>query len=395
MTQAESRFKTWQKTKLKDLGRVVTGTTPPTAQKDYFGVDFPFITPTDITDFNVRYNYETERFLSNKWNAAAKKTLIPKNSTCFVCIGSTIGKVCLTKENSFTNQQINTIVANPQKADFKYIYYLLKKNQDDIIKQYGGSGSGKAIINKSTFENIEFLIPNNIDEQKRIADILSAFDNKIELNNKINQNLEQMAQAIFKEWFVKNPESENWKKEKLNSLFNFIGGAQPPKAEHIYESRDGYVRFIQNRDYSDDSHKTYIKISNKNKTCNEYDIMVDKYGEVGVVRFGITGAYNVALAKLEPVKPFYREFLRFYFLQDNIQKIIESTAIASTRGSLNQNTFIGMEILLPSDGLLKKFGIISLGIIDKIMFNKRENQKLASLRDLLLPKLISGEIKLQ
>ena len=112
MTKIKSQSKTWRKARLGDMGRVVTGTTPPTAQKDYFGEDFPFITPTDIADFNVRYNYETERFLSDKWSKVAKKILIPKNSICFVCIGSTIGKICLTREDSFTNQQINTIVAD-------------------------------------------------------------------------------------------------------------------------------------------------------------------------------------------------------------------------------------------------------------------------------------------
>ncbi|OGZ88994.1 MAG: hypothetical protein A2581_00175, partial [Candidatus Staskawiczbacteria bacterium RIFOXYD1_FULL_37_110] len=183
----EASAKAWRKVKLGELGSIITGTTPPTGRKDFFGGDFPFITPTDIVDFNIRYNYKTERFLSEKWKNKAERILIPKDAVCFVCIGSTIGKICLANKKSFTNQQINTFVADPKKVNSKFIYYLLKDNQENIIKQYGGSGSGKEIINKSTFSGIELLINGDIKEQKRIADVLSGFDDKIELNNKINQ----------------------------------------------------------------------------------------------------------------------------------------------------------------------------------------------------------------
>lgn len=375
MTQTGSQFKAWQTTKLKDMGRVVTGTTPPTTKRNYFGVDFPFITPTDITDFNVRYNYKTERFLSNKWNAVAKKILIPKNSICFVCIGSTIGKVCLTKEDSFTNQQINTIVVNPQKADSKYIYYLLKKNQDDIIKQYGGSGSGKAIINKSTFENIEFSIPNDINGQKRIADILSALDDKIELNNKINQNLEQMAQAIFKEWFVKNPESEI-RNLKLGDLADISYGHGPSSSQLKKEGypvygANGIIGYLDSYNFLD------------------RQIIIGCRGVVGNVT--LTLPQCVITHNSLVIKPKSKRKIFFYYLLRN--QNLDAVVGGSAQPQITINDLEKLELITASEKSQDKFELIAENIEQKRLAIFYENQKLAHLRDLLLPKLMNGEIK--
>ena len=141
----------------------------------------------------------------------------------------------------------------------------------------------------------------------------------------------------------------------ISSIVNFEGGAQPPKSEHIYEKRPGYIRFIQNRDYGSDSHITFIPISKRNKTCSADDILLDKYGEAGAVRYGLAGAYNVALLKVIPSLPNTKEWIRDFLSQDIVEKQLFQSSQASTRPSLNESTFLGMKIPLPSEKDLEEY----------------------------------------
>ncbi|RMF92723.1 MAG: restriction endonuclease subunit S, partial [Candidatus Schekmanbacteria bacterium] len=145
--------------------------------------------------------------------------------------------------------------------------------------------------------------------------------------------------------------------------------------------------------YTLNAHLTYIPKSKRNKLCDEYDIMMDKYGEAGKVRFGLKGAYNVALAKITPIPPLTKEHLRWFLKQSEIQQLIEASAVASTRASVNKVVFRNLKILLPPKGLLEKFENIGKLYIDNYLKLQKENQKLATIRDLLLPKLVGGEIR--
>lgn len=381
----------WRKVKLREVGKIVTGKTPPTAEKDYFDSDFPFITPTDITDFNIRYNYVTDRFLSKKWFVRAKNLLIPENSICFVCIGSTIGKICLTKKDSFTNQQINTVIVNPEKADFKYIYYLLKNNQGNVIKEYGGGGAAKAIINKSTFENIEFLILENVLEQKRIASILSAFDDKIELNNKINQNLEKIAQEIFKQWFVKF-KFPGYKKAKFvdSELKKIPKGWEVKNLGDILTLEYGKALTSINRK------KGSVPVYGSSGIVGYHDKkLVDGHGII-IGRAGIPGSIYWSQVDFHCVdSTFYVEtkiskYFLFYLLKrQNLKSLISGSAVPG----INRNIIYPNRIVLPLTDIINNFDKVISSIFLKIYKNKLENQKLISLRDLILPKLMSGEIK--
>ncbi|MWQ00210.1 hypothetical protein F9874_04270 [Glaesserella parasuis] len=338
--------------------------------------------------------------------------------------------------------------------DAQYLYYYLASDfgQEEIRKATVGAVQPKLPL--YGIENIEIDWKTR-NERISIVSILESLDKKIQLNTQINQTLEQIAQTIFKSWFIDfdpvhakanalasgqtaeqatqaamavisgkntqelhrlqtaNPEQYQqlweiadafpsgvdeegvpwgWEERELSYLFEFLSGAQPPKSEHIYEEKEGYERFIQNRDYSNDNHKTYIPISKKNKRCTEKDILMDKYGEAGKVRYGIKGAYNVALAKIVPQKDNLREFLRSYFTQDKIRNYLSSSSMASTRNSLNSTTFTRMKVIVPNDFLLSTFDKLANEKIDKILQIKQENIELSKLRDYLLPKLLSGEV---
>ena len=159
-------MKSFKKTKIKNLGRIITGKTPPTKNSEFYGVTYPFITPTDITENRIYCT--TKRFLSENGKDYQKNNLLPSNTICYTCIAS-IGKICIANRSSFTNQQINSIIVN-NKHDYRFIYYLLKNETRRIIGQAGGVAS--PIINKSVFSNIEISVPEDKRIELKISNIL-------------------------------------------------------------------------------------------------------------------------------------------------------------------------------------------------------------------------------
>lgn len=406
--------KTWRKVKLGDLFRIKHGFA---FKGEFFSNKGKYIllTPGNFSERSgLMLKGEKEKYYTGK----IPNSYILEKGDLLVVMTDILqtapylgAPAVIDKDDAYLhNQRLGLIYdLRDKKISKKFLYWIFQSA--NVRSQIKESASGSTVKHTSPEKiyTCEISIPEDINEQKRIAEILSAFDDKIELNNKINQNLEQTAQAIFKEWFVrfkflghekvKMVDSElgkipkEWRVIDLYNYVEFEGGSQPPKEMHIYEKRNGYVRFIQNRDYDSDVHMTYIPESKRNKVCDKYDIMMDKYGEAGKVRFSLTGAYNVALAKITPRSPLMREYLRWFLKQPHIQQLIEASAVASTRASVNKIVFKNLKALLPPIEFMEKFENIGKLYIDNYLKLKKENQTLSSLRDLLLPKLMSGEIR--
>ncbi|WP_193376819.1 restriction endonuclease subunit S, partial [Brachyspira hyodysenteriae] len=213
----------WQEVRLGDLGEIVTGNTPRTKNTEYFGNDYNFVTPSDYKNLN-KYISHTERGISKLGENKFKNKMLPPNSIMVTCIGSDMGRILINKNRVLTNQQINSIIVNPDKYFYDFIYYMLVNNSS-IIKA-SVSGTAVPILNKSDFSNLEFKIPN-LEKQKKIASILSSLDDKIELNNRMNKILEETAQTIFKEWFINfnfpNEEGKPYKKSGGKMIESELG----------------------------------------------------------------------------------------------------------------------------------------------------------------------------
>ena len=203
----------------------------------------------------------------------------------------------------------------------------------------------------------------------------------------------EQIQSIYQKYFLDLDKSQT-QKISLSDLMDYAGGSQPPASEFVFEEKEGYIRFVQIRDYDTDGHITYIPISSKNKLCYEHDIMIARYGaSLGRICFGINGAYNVALAKVFPKKDYYREFLRCYLSSREFYEGINNKGGRSAQAGFNQSDINSFEIDFPIDEkIVKSFDNIATAIFEQRLFIKKENQKLAILRDTLLPKLISGEV---
>lgn len=278
-------------------------------------------------------------------------------------------------------------------SDADFLYYLICSPlvRNPAIKSMVGS-SGRQRVQTDVVANLDVELPP-IEEQRKIGGLLKAIDDKIELNNVINNNLEQQAQALYENIFCIHSDIDT-KHISLSDLMEYAGGSQPPASEFVFSERDGYIRFVQIRDYDTDSHITYIPDSPKNKLCEEHDIMIARYGaSLGRICFGINGAYNVALAKVFPKKSFFREFLRCYLSSRTFYEGINNKGGRSAQAGFNQSDINSFEIDFPVDEtIVKNFECTVAPMFEQRLQLKKENQHLASLRDTLLPKLMSGEL---
>ena len=295
----------------------------------------------------------------------------------------------------------------------KFLYYLLSLLHLEKLD----TGSANPTLNRNFVHLIEVSIPN-YKEQKLIADQISLVDEKISINKKFINELEKLSQQLYEYWFIQfdfpNDNNEpyrisggemvaskrlnrqipkGWEVKGLLDIADWISGAQPSKSTFKYEKLEGYIRFVQNRDYAGYSHKTYIPIASQNKTCGEFDIMIDKYGDAGKVRFGISGAYNVALSKISTDLVNGQEYLRQYFSSKWIHNYLKNSCIASTRASLSKENLQSLSIAIPPKKILEEFEKINKVYINDVLKKKEENQKLAELKNWLLPMLMNGQVR--
>ena len=397
----------WKTICIGDLGKVITGNTPPKKDPEFYGVDYKFIKPTDM-DIDARYTHITEDHYSLKAYEKYKKSLIPPLSTCVVTIGSIGKKITLTDDNSFVNQAVNAVIPKTDEYDPFFVFYALKNLLPNVKKADTGASSGRENVSKSNFMSLPLNVPNSLTKQKRIGLVLSSFDDLIENNLKRIKLLEQAAQNIYKEWFVKLrfPGYENtpiieetglpegWEKQSAFNLFDIKGGTQPPKPEWADDLKEGYVRMVQIRDYKTDSHIAYVKDTQKLRRCDRQDVMIARYGaSVGRICWGLKGAYNVALVKVVPYDNAYLEYIRWYVKSYYFQESLVSMTQRAAQDGFNKDTFKSLDAIIPAIKVVNDFHNMVYPMLKQMELLKNKNQKLKAARDILLPRLMNRTIE--
>lgn len=176
----------WKDCTIADLGEVVGGATPSTKNpENYENGKISWITPKDLSTFKGRYIFHGERNITEIGLKNCSTKLLPPNTILFSS-RAPIGYVAIAAKEMCTNQGFKSIIPN-SSTDYMFLYYLLKYNKDNVEKM--GSGTTFKEVSGSTMKSIRVYVPVDIEEQKKIGLVLSAIDNKIELNSKINENL--------------------------------------------------------------------------------------------------------------------------------------------------------------------------------------------------------------
>lgn len=388
----------WKEVKVADLGKIITGKTPKTAITDNYGGEIPFLTPSD--DMSVKYINKTAKTLTEKGLKEVKNSLLPANSVCVSCIGSDLGKVVISCQPIVTNQQINSIIVEQSKYDVSFIYYsmlILGKQLNFISK----TSTAVPIVNKSSFSSYTIKCPQ-LTEQQKIVSVLSAFDDKIELNQKINENLERQAQAVFQKLFIDNA-SPDWKDGTISDLGAVIGGSTPSKAKAEYYTEHG-IAWITPKDLSINKSKfvahgendiTELGLKNSSATIMpKGTVLFSSRAPIGYIAIAdgeVTT--NQGFKSVVPKTEIGTAYV-YYFLKHNLPTI-EGMASGSTFKEVSGSVMKSVPAQIPGGDTLSRFNDFCGPLFAQQKQLEKENWTLAELRDTLLPKLMAGEIDLQ
>lgn len=406
---------------IKDFGDIVTGKTPSTSDEENFSNDYPFITPSDIGSFFEKYIENTERGISKKGSNILKNSRIPENSICVVCIGSTIGKMCFTNKDSFTNQQLNSLIPN-KDYNPHYLFYLLRYFKGFFQLIGAGTGSGKGIVNKTTFSKIRIPVFENLEFQNKIASILSAYDDLIEVNNKKIKTLNEMAQEIYKEWFVRfrfpghekvefqNGIPKGWEIVKLEKFGYDIESGNRPKggidttltngvpslgAEHIKTL--GFFDYNDIKLISSDFYEQMKKGIGKDK-----NILLYKDGAyIGKVTIFMDDfpfkdyAVNEHVFLINAKEQAYQFYLYYTLNQTHYFLQMQNLNRNSAQPGLTPADLNILKLMKPEIKIVEKFNNVIHSILKNIFSLSKTNEKLKTQRDLLLPRLMSGKLEVK
>ena len=299
-------------------------------------------------------------------------------------VGAYCGCVYLSKGKCWVSD--NAIAAKAKEGnDNEYLYYLLSS----LNLNHHHIGGAQPLMTQDIIGRIEVIVPQKEEEQRRIASILSSLDRKIELNNKINADLEEMAQAIFKNWFVdfepfKNGKfvdselgmiPEGWKVGCLGDLITIKYGKDHKKLEDgtfpVYGS-GGFMRFVNSWLYNGES----VLIPRKG-TLDNIMYVSEKFWTVDTMFFSV------------PKMDYVMKYVYNYIKRFDFSKMNEGTSVPSnTAARLNK-----MQILIPTHEVLEMYDETLCPIYNKRKMNDKESRTLSTLRDTLLPRLMSGELE--
>ena len=391
-----------------DLGTIITGKTPPTTNKNYYGDYAVFIKPTDISE-QCKFTYETEEMYSKLAAEKYESSLIPKGAICVPCIGTIGTKMTMAPCDCYTNQSINSIVCN-ENYDNEYVYYLIKDFLPGLKAYNLGTASGREYVSKSNFEKIELVAEQDKTIQKKIGEFLSRYDSLIENYQKQIKLLEEAAQRLYKEWFVDLhfPGHENtkvidgvpegWEKKKVGEVCDTTSGGTPSRSKPDFYT--GNILWVKTKELNDDFiFDTEEKITDD--AIRKSSAKLIPSGSILMAMYGATiGKLGIATKELSCNQACCvfllseDDILRLYlysWLLDNRMTLI-SMGKGAAQPNLSQDMIKKLELMIPSSYLLTIFDSIVKPIYKEESYLSSQIHLLTEARDRLLPKLMSGEI---
>ncbi|MDK0673333.1 restriction endonuclease subunit S [Clostridium perfringens] len=409
-------FNEWKTYKIDEISNVRGGKRVPKGFNLLNNkTKYPYIRLVDIK--NNRVNKENLMFLNKETHEKIKRYKVFTGDICLAIVGNTIGLVfyITEEENGFnlTENAVRITEINKETVCCKFLYYYLFSNlgQEQILSNKVGSAQGKLPI--KNIRNIEVRFPP-LKEQKAISKILSDLDEKIEVNNKINKNLEEMAQAIFKQWFVdfefpneegkpykssggEMVESElgmipkGWKICELNELSTLTMGLSPKSSSYNTEGT-GTPLLNGAADFNNGLIKANKYTTQETRVCEKGDLVFCIRATIGNLTFSDNKyCLGRGVAALRAKREIFI-CLIYMNLLNSIEKL-KSQATGSVILGLSKPDINNMKVLYPNLETLTKYSNAFFSLFNKKEEIIRENERLEKLRDTLLPKLMSGEIR--
>ena len=406
---------------VSQVADIVLGGTPKRSKDAYWGGDIKWASAKDITSVKTRYIYNTEETITALGLEESNTKLLPKDTIVITARG-TVGAMAMLSEPMTFNQTCYGLLAK-EGVDSTHLFYALKADLSKIKSV--SYGTVFDTITMKSFDAITIPLPP-LEEQKRIAHILGTLDDKIELNQRMNATLEEIARAVFKSWFV---DFDPVRAKMAGEPYSLPDEVMALFPDELVDSELGLIPkgwevekvgdiAINSRDVVHpvevDKGTFYIGLEHMPKRCIALDtwenadkVTSNKYAfRKGSILFGklrpyfhkvgispVDGICSTDILIINGKENIYQNFL-LYLLSSKV--FVENVSAASTGTKMPRTSWKyieSFEIPIPSQLILEKFDTIVKPMVDKIVGNIHLYQNLARLRDVLLLKLMNGEVE--
>ena len=378
----------WKTCTMGELGTIIGGATPSTKKaENYDSGTISWITPKDLAGFSGRFISRGERNITEQGLKSCSTQLMPAHTVLFSS-RAPIGYAAIAAQDICTNQGFKSVVPN-DSTDYMFLYYLLKYNRDKIENL--GSGTTFKEVSGSTMRGIEVTVPESIEEQRRIASVLSALDDKIENNTEVNKNLFEQAQAIYKDRYIdlspfygKIP--DGWHIGTVSEIIELHDSKRIPLSSReranlakIYP----YYGATSVMDYVDRYlfDGIYLLLGEDGTVVDSKGFPILQYVEG---KFWVNNHAHIITGK----NGFTVETLYLLFSLTNVQSIVTG----AVQPKISQTNMNKVPVVIPSKAELSDFDSIVQPIFAQIRNLRVENDRLTTTRDTLLPRLMSGEL---
>lgn len=390
----------WTISTIKDISRSVTsGGTPSTMCPEYYDGDIPWLNTKEI---NFRPIWLTEKYISKKGLENSSVKWIEANSIVIAMYGVTAGKSAIAKIPLTTNQASCNITVDEKKAYFQFIYYYMVGSYCELENM--ATGAAQQNLNARMISGFPILIPP-LPEQRAIAGVLSSLDDKIDLLHCQNKTLEAMAETLFRQWFVEEKD-EGWEKGTISDLcITITKGTTPTTLGHSFT--DSGINFIKAESITDTGNFIWDKFAKISLETHEFlgrsiiqtgDVLCSIAGTIGRVAITpneiLPANTNQAIAIIRAnSEKCFPEFIYLFLKSPQFREIMDGKIVHSVQPNLSLGEIGNTPITIPSKLALKRFKQIIDPIFTKKNRNTNQIRTLEELRDTLLPKLMSGEVR--
>jgi len=400
----------WKEVRLGDVcSKIGSGATPSGGKEAYKGGRYRLIRSQNVLDF--AFSTDGLASINDEQANKLKNVEIVQGDVLLNITGDSVARCCIVPSEILparVNQHVAIIRPRKEELDNNYLLYYLQYYKRQLL-QIASAGATRNAITKAMIENIILPCPKNISDQHRISSILSSLDRKIELNNKINADLEEMAQAIFKNWFVdfepfkdgKFVDSElgmipeGWKVGTLTEIASYMNGLAMQKFPP--ENNEDTLPVLKIKELGQgfcgtDSDRCSCNIKDECKIHNG-DVIFSWSGTLLVdVWCGGDCGLNQHLFKVTSND--YPKWFYYYWTKHHLQEFIHiAKDKAVTMGHIKRGHLEEALVAIPDNDSMKKANELFEPILSKMISLRLESSHLSTLRDTLLPRLMSGELE--
>ena len=391
----------WKECKLGEItSKIGSGATPKGGENSYKPEGISLVRSQNVYDFYFSKNGLA--FIDNTQAHELRNVEVFENDILLNITGESVTRCCIVPQQYLparVNQHVSIIRPIKEKVDYRFIFYSLQSIKPELHIT-AEIGCTRRALTKGMLENLDISLPP-LPEQRAIASVLSSLDDKIDLLHRQNQTLEAMAETLFRQWFVEEAD-EGWEEDSLLELIQLVGGGTPKTS--ILDYWDGDIPWLAGGDITT-NHKSFVNYAEKRITeaglNNSSAKLLPKYGTVISAR-GTVGKYCILADPMAFSQSNYgilpnikNCFFFTYLLINHVVEELQSSAYGSVFDTITTTTFKENKVPIPTETEIVQFEKSISPYFQKMFMNKYQISTLEKLRDTLLPKLMSGEVRVE